>query len=164
MTYLLLDPGVVFKQDLEILQSNFSDLQWKYTLVEEKYTNSLDAQTKLDEKLGEKEKELVSIWRKFERATKQLEDRVSRLQADLEATLSDSEILNEELLGKHQGSFIFPFSGFPMLANYYIVFVEQSRLAKRWRRGQSTPREMFLSWPEKLHMILSRAAGIPAGI
>ena len=72
----------------------------------------MNTQIKMEEELESKDNKLAQYKKESEKAIKKLEDKMSKLLSELDAATFNSDILNEELLGKE----IFPRSPFNFIS------------------------------------------------
>ena len=75
----------------------FNALKTNFTELEKKYGLLMTEKTKLEKENKRKSEELESA----QIIRKDLEDKISTLQSDLDAATKDSDILEKELLGKY---------------------------------------------------------------
>lgn len=86
--------------EMKPLQASAEEMEKKYNELENKCSNSLDTQIKMEAELKSKDENLAQYKREVVKAIKKLEDQASKLRSELDAASFNSDILNEELLGK----------------------------------------------------------------
>ena len=91
-----------------VSKEEFTKVKYALAELEKKNEALLSEKTQLEEDAKQKAEALESA----DTARQEMEDKLSTLQADLDAVTKDSEILNKELLGE-QYSIPFRYTAFP---------------------------------------------------